>query len=73
MKANKMLLDVALARKQTSLTNLRKSGLSPQTLLKVRKGESVLPATLGKIAAALGVDVLELIETGGLTDARTNN
>ena len=36
--------------------------VSSQTILNLNKGKSVLPATAGKIAAALGVDVTEIIE-----------
>ena len=33
-----------------------------ESTLNINKGKSVMPATFGKIAAALGVDVTEIIE-----------
>lgn len=62
MKINNRLLDIVLAKKRISLTILRESGVSPQTLTRVRKGVNVMPATVGKIAEALGVDVTEIID-----------
>ena len=62
VKVNNKMLDLVLAKKRLSLSFLRKGGVSPQTITKVRKGEDVLPATIGKIAAALCVDVTEIVE-----------
>ena len=62
MKVDSYKLDLALARAKMPITHLR-NGTSPQTLTKIRRGENVRPATLGKIAQALGVDVLDIIET----------
>ena len=63
MKISKSKLNIALARKQWNQRDLRdNSVVSTQTILNVNNGKSVLPATVGKIAAALGVDVTEIIE-----------
>ena len=39
--------------------------VSSQTILNINKGKEIMPATVGKIAAALGVDVTEIIEDEG--------
>ena len=63
MKISKSKLNIALARKQWNQRDLRDNAIvSAQTILNLNKGKSVMPATLGKIAAALGVDVTEIIE-----------
>ena len=67
MKVDNRRLDVVLAKKRLSLTNLRGSGVSPQTLTKIRKSEDVLPATVGRLAEALGVDVTEIAEQEACT------
>lgn len=63
VKINSRELNIALARACKSLSDLRGEGVSPQTLIRIRKGISVKPVTAGKIAKALGVDPAELIET----------
>ena len=66
MKISKSKLSIALARKQWNQRDLRDNAIvSAQTILNLNKGKSVLPATVGKIAAALGVDVTEIIEDDG--------
>ena len=66
MKISKNKLNVALARKQWNQRDLRDNAVvSAQTILNLNKGKSVMPATVGKIAAALGVDVTEIIENEG--------
>ena len=63
MKISKAKLNVALARKQWNQRDLRDNAVvSAQTILNLNKGNTVMPATLGKIAGALGVDVTEIIE-----------
>ena len=63
MKISKNKLNLALARKQWNQRDLRDNAIvSAQTILNLNKGKSVMPATVGKIAAALGVDVTEIIE-----------
>lgn len=64
MKISKTKLNIALARKCWNQRDLRDHAIvSSQTILNLNKGKSVLPATVGKIAVALGVDVTELIES----------
>ena len=63
MKISKNKLNIALARKCWNQRDLRDNAVvSSQTVLNINNGKSVMPATVGKIAAALGVDVTELIE-----------
>lgn len=63
MKISKAKLNIALARKCWNQRDLRDSStLSSQTIRNINAGMSVLPATVGKIAAALGADVTEIIE-----------
>lgn len=66
MKISKSKLNIALARKQWNQRDLRDNAIvSAQTILNLNKGKSVMPATVGKIAAALGVDVTEIVEDEG--------
>lgn len=66
MKISKSKLNIALSRKQWNQRDLRDNAIvSAQTILNLNKGKSVMPATVGKIAAALGVDVTEIIEDEG--------
>ena len=63
MKISKPKLNIALARKSWNLRDLRDHcTVSAQTCRNINIGKSVMPSTVGKIAAALGVDVTELIE-----------
>ena len=63
MKISKSKLSIALARKQWNQRDLRDNAVvSSQTTLNINKGKPVMPATAGRIAAALGVDVTEIIE-----------
>lgn len=61
MKIDNYKLDLLLAKRCMNLRDLR-AGTSPQTLTRIRRGEEVLPATLGRIAKALGVDPAELLK-----------
>lgn len=61
MKISTKRLDLMLAKKCLVMSDL-KTAVSPQTLKRVRKGEDLLPKTVGKIARAIGVDVSEIIE-----------
>lgn len=61
MKVDSNKLDIALARRCKSLQELRGNGLSPQTLTRIRRGEDVRPKSIGALAAALGVDVTEIL------------
>ena len=63
MKISKSKLNIALARKQWNQRDLRdNSVVSSQTTLNINKGKPVMPATAGRIAAALGVSVDDLKE-----------
>lgn len=55
MKIDTKKLDMMLARRCMALANLR-SGTSPQTLARIRRGEDVLPRTVGRISVALNCD-----------------
>ena len=61
MKIDNHKLNLILAKRCMNLRDLR-AGTSPQTLTRIRRGEDVLPATLGRIAKALGVDPADIIK-----------
>lgn len=61
MKISEKKLDIALAKKCMSLTDLR-SDISSCTLYRVKNGE-VTTKTAGRLAKILGVDITDLIET----------
>lgn len=63
MKADKSKLTLAMARACLNPQELAKvAEMPPQTLNGVIRGRSVRPATLGKVARALGVDPVEIIK-----------
>ena len=63
MKVSKRALAVAMARAcMTPGALSKKAGLGSQCIRNASSGKSLLPATVGKIARALGVDVTEIIE-----------
>lgn len=63
LDANKFMM--ILAEKQITLKDLcEESGIGVSTLQKVRKGNTPRPATIGRIAKALGVDVQDIIQEG---------
>ena len=63
MILNKQKLDIAMANKCMTSNELQEKSTLPRgTFLKVIGGRSVKPATAGKIAKALDVQVQELIE-----------
>lgn len=63
MKANKNKLELAMARACMTRKELAAAtGLPMPSLAHVIRGDGVRPATLGKVARALGVDVEELME-----------
>lgn len=63
MLANKQKLQLAMANAcMTSGDLQKKSGLPRGTFLNVVSGKNVRPATVGKIAKALGVPVENLID-----------
>lgn len=52
-----------MARAKMNKSDLcRKASMPIPTVGKVIAGRSVLPATLGRVAEALGVDILEILE-----------
>lgn len=65
MKADRNKLEMAMARACMDTSDIRKvSGLPCSTLNNVVVGRSVRPATLGKVAKALKVDVEEIMQEG---------
>ena len=63
MKANKKALLLAMARACVGRKEIsEKAGMPEMTVKNVLDGSSVKPATLGKVARALGVDPLEIME-----------
>ena len=63
MKANKNKLRLAMARACMNPQDLAKAAeMPPQTVNGVLRGRNVRPATLGRIAKALDVDVAEILE-----------
>ncbi|MCI8827541.1 MAG: helix-turn-helix transcriptional regulator [Ruminiclostridium sp.] len=66
MKADRNKLELALARACMTPESLSEEAKMPRpTVNNVITGRSVRPATLGRIARALGVDVAEIIEKEG--------
>lgn len=62
MKAITLKVTLAMARKCMNSQDLAKAaGLPPQTVNGVIRGRSVRPATLGRVARALGCDPAELV------------
>lgn len=62
MKVDNHKLDLLLAERCLSITELRSKSLSPQTLTRIRRGEDVKPKTVGRLAAGLGVPVADIIK-----------
>lgn len=65
MKISKEKLDIIMAQKQMYIKEIcEASGLPKETFKQARSGaRNPKPKTIGRIAAALGVDVTEIIET----------
>ena len=62
MKANRNKLRLAMARSCMNPQDLAKAAeMPPQTVNGVLRERSIRPATLGRIAKALGVDVTEIL------------
>ena len=58
--------EVAMARQAMTKTSLaEKSGMSRNRLNVVLNSKKVTPATVGRIAKALGVDVTDILEDEG--------
>lgn len=63
MRRNKEKLVLAMARACMNPQDLAKAAqMPPQTVNGFIRGRNVRPATAGKIAKALGVDVAEILE-----------
>ena len=63
MRADKNKTAIARARSCKSAAELiEASGLVQSTFNRAMRGMSVKPATLGRVARALGVDVLDILE-----------
>jgi hypothetical protein len=63
MKANRKKLELAMARACMNSADLTKTSAMPRaTVNNAIVGRSVSPATLGRIARALGVDVTDILE-----------
>ena len=63
MTASINKLRLAMARACMNPQDLAKAAeMPPQTVNGVLRGRSVRPATLGRIAKALGVDVIEILK-----------
>jgi len=63
MKANKLKLKIAMARACMNTEDIQKTtGMPRPTINNVMTGKNVRPATIGKIAKALSVDVEEILE-----------
>ena len=62
MKADRKKLELAMARACMNPQHLAKAAeMPPQTVNGVIRGRSVRPATLGRVARALQVDVANII------------
>lgn len=62
MKADRYKLKIAMARACLDSAELAKTANMPRpTVNNVLSGRSVRPGTLGKVAAALGVDVIDIL------------
>ena len=63
MRANREKLELALARACMTPGELASAAKMPRpTVNNVISGRNVMPATLGRVARALTVDVLEIAE-----------
>lgn len=74
MKINKSALEIAMANVCITAEELSKATeLSTITITRIKNGfQEARPATVGKIAKALGVRVEELIETEAATSNQFN-
>lgn len=63
MKANTIKVEIAMAEScMTTIDVCKKAKLPKTTFNNVLSGRSVRPATLGRVAKVLGVDVREIME-----------
>lgn len=59
MKISRRKLETVLVRQQKGLSE---TGVTSHTLKRITEGKEIKVTTAGKIAAALGVDITELME-----------
>lgn len=64
MRIDRQKLDLILARRCAVLSELR-AEMAPQTLRRIREGQEVRTATVGRLAKLLEVDPEELIRKEG--------
>lgn len=62
MKLDKQKFSIARARACMGLKDFEKAGIPQGTLCRAMSGRSLKPETLGKIAKALNVDVIDIME-----------
>lgn len=62
MKIDRNKYELARARACMSFNDLIKAGIPKGSLCRIIGGADARPETIGKIAKALGVDVIEIIE-----------
>lgn len=60
MKIDNRKLDMMLAKRCINMRGLQ-TAVSTNTITRIRKGNEILPATLGRIARELNCDPAELI------------
>lgn len=66
MRADRAKLELAMARACMNTSDvIRETEMPKPTFINVITGRSVRPATLGRVAKALGVDVTELLAKEG--------
>ena len=62
MKADTKKVALILANQCKSFTDLRATGMAPSTISKIIKGGEIRGKTMGRLAAALGVQVEDILE-----------
>lgn len=66
MKISRRKIDIVLARNKMTIPQLTESyGVSRARMFAILNSQSVTPATVGKLADALGCDVEDIIEEEG--------
>jgi len=65
MKIDKKKTQMAMARNRKDRGDIVRHGIGTQTWCNALNGKDVRPKTVGRIADALGVDVLEIIADEG--------
>ena len=68
MKIDRQKFEISVANACMNFSELsKKSGISQFTISRIKSGAETTPATVGKIAKALNVNVKELIESEAAT------